>query len=253
MNRKKTGTRPDRNRWQPDLWLRFIGPEDFTGCGLVGTSPNWSLQSLQLPSDNASINNDDDHSDTRWADCSNHSLNTSNRANTNDHDHIQHCRVNIASTTTMTILTPAGPTAATTASTPATAPTPMTTTTSNITLTTTITAALTTRRQPQARPRRRPIYSHKDDTLTTATPRQLQHQQSTTTTTTHRLQHQHDDSCQPQHHHINNHNDSRNNNASTTMVHDDDTQQLQVCNFGRNIDTSTTTGTTTMTTTTTSR
>ncbi|KAH9040943.1 hypothetical protein EDB85DRAFT_1886613 [Lactarius pseudohatsudake] len=33
MNRKKTGTGPDRNRWQPDLRLRFIRPQKFTGCG----------------------------------------------------------------------------------------------------------------------------------------------------------------------------------------------------------------------------
>ncbi|KAH9040945.1 hypothetical protein EDB85DRAFT_2253461 [Lactarius pseudohatsudake] len=33
MNRKKTGTGPDRNRLQPDLRLRFIRPENFTGCG----------------------------------------------------------------------------------------------------------------------------------------------------------------------------------------------------------------------------
>ncbi|KAH9040608.1 hypothetical protein EDB85DRAFT_1886723 [Lactarius pseudohatsudake] len=33
MNRKKTGTGPDCNRWQPDRRLRFIGSEDFTGCG----------------------------------------------------------------------------------------------------------------------------------------------------------------------------------------------------------------------------
>ncbi|KAH8980795.1 hypothetical protein EDB83DRAFT_2326819 [Lactarius deliciosus] len=33
MNRKKTGTGPDCNRWQPDLRLRFIRPENFTGCG----------------------------------------------------------------------------------------------------------------------------------------------------------------------------------------------------------------------------
>ncbi|KAH9013528.1 hypothetical protein EDB84DRAFT_1680421 [Lactarius hengduanensis] len=33
MNRKKTGTGPDCNRWQPDHRLRFIRPEDFTGCG----------------------------------------------------------------------------------------------------------------------------------------------------------------------------------------------------------------------------
>ncbi|KAH9014378.1 hypothetical protein EDB84DRAFT_1443876 [Lactarius hengduanensis] len=33
MNRKKTGTGPDRNRLQPDLRLRFIRPENFTSCG----------------------------------------------------------------------------------------------------------------------------------------------------------------------------------------------------------------------------
>ncbi|KAH9013949.1 hypothetical protein EDB85DRAFT_1899439 [Lactarius pseudohatsudake] len=33
MNRKKTGTGPDCNRWRPDRRLRFIRPEDFTGCG----------------------------------------------------------------------------------------------------------------------------------------------------------------------------------------------------------------------------
>ncbi|KAH9036286.1 hypothetical protein EDB84DRAFT_1675853 [Lactarius hengduanensis] len=33
MNWKKTGTGPDCNRWQPDRRLRFIQPEDFTGCG----------------------------------------------------------------------------------------------------------------------------------------------------------------------------------------------------------------------------
>ncbi|KAH9017188.1 hypothetical protein EDB85DRAFT_1897781 [Lactarius pseudohatsudake] len=33
MNRKKTGTGPDRNRLQPDLRLRFIRPENITGCG----------------------------------------------------------------------------------------------------------------------------------------------------------------------------------------------------------------------------
>ncbi|KAH9032694.1 hypothetical protein EDB85DRAFT_2289686 [Lactarius pseudohatsudake] len=33
MNQKKTGTGPDRNRWQPDLRLRFIRPQKFTGCG----------------------------------------------------------------------------------------------------------------------------------------------------------------------------------------------------------------------------
>ncbi|KAH9011157.1 hypothetical protein EDB85DRAFT_1901280 [Lactarius pseudohatsudake] len=32
MNRKKTGTGPDCNRWQPDRRLRFIRSEDFTGC-----------------------------------------------------------------------------------------------------------------------------------------------------------------------------------------------------------------------------
>ncbi|KAH9173268.1 hypothetical protein EDB89DRAFT_1905547 [Lactarius sanguifluus] len=33
MSWKKTGTGPDCNRWQPDLRLRSIWPEDFTGCG----------------------------------------------------------------------------------------------------------------------------------------------------------------------------------------------------------------------------
>ncbi|KAH9016465.1 hypothetical protein EDB85DRAFT_2155921 [Lactarius pseudohatsudake] len=33
MNRKKTGTGPDCNRWQPDHRLRFIRFENLTGCG----------------------------------------------------------------------------------------------------------------------------------------------------------------------------------------------------------------------------
>ncbi|KAH9019628.1 hypothetical protein EDB85DRAFT_1896554 [Lactarius pseudohatsudake] len=261
MNRKKTGTGPDCNRLQPDLRLPFIRPEKITGCGSSksGIWVNRHRAGWDHHRQRASIDNDNDHSDTRRADCSNNSLNTSNqagnRANTNNHDidhtHVQ-LNINIASTTTTT------------------------------------TAASTTRRQPRRRSRRRHtgIDSRKDNTSTTVTRRQPQHQQfdnhddqpqqqhvdnydddtSTPATSTRRHpQHQHEDTRNintktpatstrrhPQHQHE----DTRNIITSTTTTTTATTTHRQPrsttttrdnCDFGCNIDTSTTTGATTTT------
>src|SRR5882757_6147734 len=100
MNRKKTGTGPDRNRLQPDLRLWFIRPENITGCGSskFGKWVNryragWDRSqpvsaalyshNQPRPSDNAKFDNADqgnyDHpSDTR-ADCSDADVNALDR------------------------------------------------------------------------------------------------------------------------------------------------------------------------------
>ncbi|KAH9023766.1 hypothetical protein EDB85DRAFT_1894624 [Lactarius pseudohatsudake] len=225
MNRKKTGTGPDRNRLQPDLRLRFIRPENFTGCGSsqFGKWVNryragWDRHDQPRPSDNANFDNADQMG------------------------------------TTTTLPTP-GPTAATPTSIPRTG-----LNNDNLKTTTRHHQRTTNDHDHQHR-----VDNHdhnctnnlanntrKDDTSTTATPRQRQHQQidnnddrpqqqhvdnndddtsTAATTTRQQPQHQHDNSRQPQHHHINNHNDGRNNNASTTTVHDDDTRQLRLRSF----------------------
>ncbi|KAH9024954.1 hypothetical protein EDB85DRAFT_2277456 [Lactarius pseudohatsudake] len=73
MNRKKTRTGPDHNRLQPDLRLRFIRPENFTGCGSSQfgkwvnryragwdrSQPVFTATDQPRPSDNANFDNAD--------------------------------------------------------------------------------------------------------------------------------------------------------------------------------------------------
>ncbi|KAH9015281.1 hypothetical protein EDB83DRAFT_2321345 [Lactarius deliciosus] len=84
MNWKKTGTGPDRNRWQLDLRLRFIRPEKFTGCG-SSKFGKWvnrhraatTIQQRRLRQRRSNANYDH-HSDTR-ADFSDADVNASDR------------------------------------------------------------------------------------------------------------------------------------------------------------------------------
>ncbi|KAH9016984.1 hypothetical protein EDB85DRAFT_1897861 [Lactarius pseudohatsudake] len=106
MNRKKTGTGPDCNRWQPDHRLRFIRPGNFTGCGSSKSGiwvnrhragwdrsqPVFTTMTTQHRQRHLRVYDHD--FDTR-ADCSadadtnNLGLNNNNRINTDsdDHDH----------------------------------------------------------------------------------------------------------------------------------------------------------------------
>ncbi|KAH9014641.1 hypothetical protein EDB84DRAFT_1680107 [Lactarius hengduanensis] len=193
MNRKKTGTGPDRNRLQPDLRLRFIRPENFTGCGSsliwkmgeplqgrLGPVPTGLYSHDQpRPSDNANFDNADQMGTTTTLptpgpDCCDADIDSSDRpqqrqpqnnhapspTTTNDHDH-QHrvdnhnhnCTNNLA----------------------------------NNTSTTTATIKTITHRQPQGR------HIDNGDTSTAATSTNRQRRRSasnnntsTTTTTTHR-------------------------------------------------------------------
>ncbi|KAH8989417.1 hypothetical protein EDB83DRAFT_2325570 [Lactarius deliciosus] len=169
----------DQTGLQPDLQLQSFLFWSGTGCGPVGTGPNWSSQ--PQPSNNASIDNDNQMRRTTtiptprptaamptsippqipWTGLKNSSLKRDLKTTT-------HHRQQPTTTTINTKIN--------TASTTPTATAP------------------TTCRQPH----------HKDDTLTTVTPRQQQHQQID------------NDVDWPQQQHLDNHNDDTSTAATMT-------------------------------------
>ncbi|KAH9016310.1 hypothetical protein EDB85DRAFT_1898184 [Lactarius pseudohatsudake] len=104
MNRKKTGTGPDCNRWQPDHRLRFIRFENLTGCGSSKSGiwvnchrAGWDWSQPVFTATTTPVSTMTPTSlrprIRHWADCSADAdtnasgLNNNNRANTDSDDH----------------------------------------------------------------------------------------------------------------------------------------------------------------------